>query len=85
MRAIVVSRSLTDALGKMDERTDEEIAQEPEAMGDEWETVAVLPLDVWAALVRSVGVAGVLEVAARDGTVGMSKLLEELRAPPVAA
>jgi hypothetical protein len=99
MRAIVVSRSLTDALGKMDERTDEEIAQDVEAMGDEWETVAVVPLDVWAALVWSVGVAGVLEVAARDGTAGMSKLLEaardgtadmskvlvELRALPVAA
>jgi hypothetical protein len=85
MRAITVSRGLTDALGKMDERTDEEIAQDPEAMGDEWETVAVLTLDVWASLVRSVGVAGILEVAARDGTAGMSALLEQLRAPPVAA
>ncbi len=84
MRAITVSRSLTDALGKMDERTDEEIAQDPEAMGDEWETVAVLPLDVWAMLVRSVGVAGVLEVAARDGTDGLRRLVKRARGTPPA-
>ncbi len=67
MRAIVVSRSLTDVLGKVDARSDEELAQEPEVLGDGWELVAVITVQEWRDLVWEHGVGTILDAVVRCG------------------
>jgi hypothetical protein len=67
MRAIVVSRSLTDLLGKVDERSDEELAQEPEVLEEDWELVAVITVQEWRALVWEYGAGTILDAVVRCG------------------
>jgi hypothetical protein len=66
MRAIVISRALTDTLGKVDDRTDEELAAEPETL-DDWDTVGVVYVNEWRTLVRQHGVCGVLNAVQKSG------------------
>jgi hypothetical protein len=81
MRAVVVSRSLTAALGKVSDKTDEELANEPETL-DDWQTVAVIPLDTWLPLMRVVGVADVLDAAVHGGAPRLRELMRAALARP---
>ena len=78
MRAIVVSRSLTQILGDvLDERTDQELADEVEELGDQWETVFTVSSEAWAAAVRRVGTVALLN-AARAGERSCRLLFDEV-------
>lgn len=80
MRAIVVSRSLTQILGDvLDERTDQELADEVEELGDEWETVLTVSGEAWAHAVRAFGTVALLN-AARAGEQSCRSLFAQVAA-----
>lgn len=77
MRAIVVSRSFKKAMdATVDDRTDDELAADPEALGEGWVTAGFLATGAWLHLARTVGVGAVLEAASRHGTRGLASLLD---------
>lgn len=74
-RTILVSRSLREALGAPDERTDEELAAEAEDVRD-WPIVAEFSPTAWALIVREVGVAGAMRAAVEMRGACVPYLLE---------
>lgn len=83
MRSIVVSRSFAQAMAApVDERTDEDIADESETMEGDWKTVARLSSGSWLTLTRTYGVARILSTAAQSGNRGVIRLLRKVNDRP---
>lgn len=70
MRSITISKAFRERLAPPE-------PDEPEAdPADEWETVGMVPVELWNPLVRMVGIAGVIDTAVRGGPEGVSALIE---------
>lgn len=82
MRAIVVSRAFAKAMNAVvDQRTDAELANEPEQM-DGWVQVGYIADGAWRVLVRRYGIARLLEIAARAGAPGVKALVNRCAVGP---
>lgn len=74
-QTIIVSKGVKKALGITEERSDEELAAEPEDGVATWEVVAEFTPGSWTAIVRAVGIGGVLRAAAGMGSECVPYLL----------